>query len=46
MRMSLTAYGAVTVAISDVLVGLMDLDVVHTTAGTYLFAATRGDGIV
>ena len=44
MRMSFTAYGAVTVANSDALVGLMDLDVVQTTSGTYLFAATRGDG--
>ncbi len=44
MRMSLTAYGAVTVANSGAVVGVMDLDVVQTTAGTYLFAATRGDG--
>lgn len=44
MRMSFTAYGAVTVANLDALVGIMDLDVVQTSSGTYLFAATRGDG--
>ncbi|MEO1555367.1 MAG: calcium-binding protein, partial [Pseudomonadota bacterium] len=42
--MSFTAFDAVTVANSDALVGVMDLDVVQTTMGTYLFAATRGDG--
>ena len=44
MRMSFTAHGAVSVSESDALVGVMDLDVVQTTSGTYLFAATRGDG--
>ena len=44
MRMSFTAHGAVTVVNSDALVGVMDLDIAKTSTGTYLFAATRGDG--
>lgn len=44
MRMSFTAHGAVAAGESDALIGLMDLDVVQTGSGTYLFAATRGDG--
>ncbi|WP_299728115.1 calcium-binding protein [uncultured Tateyamaria sp.] len=42
--MSFTAHGAVSVSNTDALVGVMDLDVVQTSSGTYLFAATRGDG--
>ena len=44
MRMSFTTYGAVSVSNTDALVGIMDLDVVQTSSGTMLFAATRGDG--
>lgn len=44
MRATFLEHGAVSVFDEAMLVGVMDMDMVQTSSGTMLFAATRGDG--
>ncbi|GGX70322.1 hypothetical protein GCM10007385_44160 [Tateyamaria omphalii] len=44
MSVTFTTYGAVTVSNGEALVGVMDLELVETAQGAFLFTATRGDG--